>query len=104
MAEYGLVSGLAQSLDYDKRINDLRFHEAANQRALAENSAKQAMFADDLQYQNAANAHDHKIIQDYAQNKIKEIGKFVTDNPDWEINLDKRIQLDAMKKSLKDNE
>ncbi len=104
MAEFGLLEGLSADMGYDKRINDLRYHEQQNQRALAENSAKQAIFADDLQYQNAANAHDHKIIQDYAQNKIKEIGSFVAHNPDWETNLDKRIQLDAMKKSLKDNE
>ncbi len=104
MAEFGINQGLAVDMGYDKRINDLRWHEQQDQRALAENKAKQALFADDLNYQNAANARDHSLIKDFATQTIKEIGSYVRENPDWETNLDKRIQVNAMKKSLKDNE
>jgi len=104
MAEFGINQGLAVDMGYDKRVNDLRFHEQQNQRALAENQAKQALFAEDLDYQNASNSRDHALIKDYATKTIKEIGSYVRENPDWETNLDKRMQVKAMKKSLKDNQ
>lgn len=104
MAEFGINQALAVDMGYDKRINDLRFHEQQNQRALAENQAKQALFVDDLDYKNAANAYDNALIKDYATKAIKEIGSYVRENPDWETNIPKRMQINAMKKSLKDNE
>lgn len=104
MAEFGINQALAVDMGYDKRVNDLRFHEQQNQRALAENQAKQALFVDDLDYKNAANAYDNALIKDYATKAIKEIGSYVRENPDWETNIPKRMQINAMKKSLKDNE
>ena len=104
MAEFGLLKGLSQDLGYDQRINDLRWHAQQDQRALAENEAKTALFANDLDYQNAANAFDAPIIRQEAKNKINEIGKFVRENPDWQYNIDKRLMLNQMKKDLRDNE
>lgn len=104
MPEFGLLQGLSQDMGYDNRINDLRWHEQQNKRALAENESKAKLFADDLDYQNAQNQHDAPIIREESKNKIKEIGKFVRENPDWTYNVDKRLQLNEMKKSLKDNE
>lgn len=104
MAEFGLLKGLSQDLGYDQRVNDLRWHEQQDQRALAENEAKTALFAQDLDYQNAANAFDSPIIKFEAKAKINEIGKFVRENPDWTYNVDKRLMLNQMKKDLRDNE
>jgi hypothetical protein len=104
MAEIGVLSGLAQNLGFDQQINDLRYHELENRRALAENEAKVSLFAQDLDYQNAANSYDAPQIKEYAKNKINEIGKFVRENPDWQYNVDKRLQLNALKKDLKNNE
>ena len=103
MAEIGVLSGLAQNLGFDQRINDIRYQEREKQRALADVSAQQQLFAQDLDYQNAANSHDAPIIKDFAKSKINEIGKFVRENPDWQYNVDKRLMLNQMKKDLKDN-
>ena len=103
MAEIGLLTGLAQNLGYDQRVNDLRWNEQQSQRALAESEAKAKMFADDLEFQNSANEHDAPIIKEYAKNKINEIGRYVRENPDWVYNVDKRNQLNLMKRELKDN-
>mgnify|MGYP000443958442 FL=1 len=98
MAEIGLLTGLAQNMGYDQKINDLRWNEQQNQRALAESEGKAKMFADDLDFQNAVNEHDAPLIKEFAKNKINEIGKYVRENPDWIYNIDKRNQLNLMKK------
>lgn len=103
MAEIGILNGLAQNMGYDDKINDLRYQEREKQRALADVSAQQALFAQDVDYQNAANSHDAPIIKEFAKTKINEIGKFVRENPDWQYNVDKRLMLNQMKKDLKDN-
>jgi hypothetical protein len=103
MAEVGLISGLARDLQFDQRIDDLRYRDEAMRRskAIAESRAK--LFSDDLDYQNAVNAHDNPEIKQFAQNQIKKIGSFVRENPDWQTNVDKRMQLNLMKRELKDN-
>ncbi len=104
MAEFGLLQGLSADMQYDNKINDLRFREQENRRAAAESESKAALFANDLDYQNAANAFDSPIIKSEAKAKINEIGKFVRENPDWQYNVDKRLMLNSMKKDLRDNE
>jgi hypothetical protein len=103
MAEYGLPLGLAVDMQFDQRINDLRYRDEQNRRAKAMAEAKMKLFADDLDYQNAVNAHDNPLIKSYAQNQIKKIGAFVRENPDWQTNFDKRTQFNQLKRELKDN-
>lgn len=101
--EFGLGQGLAQDLGYNDRINDLRYRADIAARTQAINEAKQKMFADDINYSNASNSFDNKKIRDYAQGQIKKIGAFVRENPDLPTNFDKRLQLNEMKRALKDN-
>jgi hypothetical protein len=103
MAEYGIPTGLAVDLQFDQRINDLRYRQAQDQRAKAMAEARSAMFANDLEYQNAINSFDNPIIKENAKNTIKQIGQFVRENPDWSTNVDKRVQLNLLKRQLKDN-
>lgn len=102
--EFGQNLGLAVDLQYDKRINDLRYQQEMLKRAEGESAAKAKMFADDLAFQNAANEHDNPIIKQFAQNQINKIGQYVRENPDWETNVYKRSQLNALKNELKDNQ
>ena len=67
MPEFGLIQGLSQDMGFNDKINDLRYHELENRRALAENEAKQKLFVDDLDYQNAANSYDSGLIKDFAK-------------------------------------
>lgn len=104
MPEYGQILGSAVDLGFDDKINDLRYNQLENRRALAQAEAKAKMFADDLDYQNAANSYDNPLIKDFAKNKIKEIGAYARNNPDYLYNPDKLAQLNLMKKELRDNE
>jgi hypothetical protein len=101
--EIGLARGLAQDLQYDQRIADLRYQKQEMDRATAINDAKAKMFSDDMDFQNATNSFDNPRIKEYAKNQIAAIGKFVTENPDWTSNVQKRSQLNLMKRELKDN-
>lgn len=99
----GTRQGLAVDMQFDDRINDLRYDEIRHKRALGEAESRAKMFAEDLDYQNAANKFDMPRIKQIMNNKITNIGKFYKDNPDVLYNPMKRTQLNLMKKELKDD-
>lgn len=103
MLEFGIVKGLAQSGQYDQRINDLRYKEQADKRAKSEAEARAKLFAEDMDYNNAMNEFDAPIIKELALNKIREIASFVRENPDYTYNPDKLAVVNSMKKELKSN-
>ncbi|MEY2869416.1 MAG: hypothetical protein RIR01_1907 [Bacteroidota bacterium] len=103
MAEFGVRRGLAQSFGFDQRVADLARQQDQMRQAkiYAENKAK--MLAEDFDYNNAINAWDNTAIKDYAQGKIKELGAFVRENPDYLYNVEKRIAYNNLKRELKDS-
>lgn len=102
MAEFGTIRGLAVRTT-DAAINDLYRMDEANRRSQAIAEGKAKLFADDLEFGNAANSFDNPRIKDYAKSQIAKIGQFVSENPDWATNVNKRMQLNLMKRELKDN-
>lgn len=103
MPEFGIVRGLAVDSGLDQATNDLFKFDEMNRRAQATSAAQAAMFADDLDFQNAANRHDNPLIKEFAKKQISAIGKFVSENPDWQTNVNKRSQINLMRRELKDN-
>jgi hypothetical protein len=103
MASPGLINGLAIDLQNDQKINDLRYNENANLRSKAMAEARAAALANDFEYNNSVNSFDSKIIKANAQNQIKKIGAYIRENPDWTTNVDKRMQVNQMKRELRDN-
>lgn len=101
--DYGLSRALNVDLGFDQRLNDLRYNELQTKRIQAENAAKAQLFADDLNFQNAANSFDNNIIKQRNKERIQNIGRFVRENPDWNTNVEKRVQLNMMKRELADN-
>lgn len=98
-----LPIGLAQTADYEGKIQDAHYNELMMKRVKDEQEAKAKMFADDTDYNNAMNSFDNPVVKQFAQAKIKEIGAFVNANPDWQSNVNKRIQYKQLIKDLKDN-
>lgn len=101
--EIGIAHGLAQSMDYDKRIADARYQDQQLKRAQAENQAELKAFEDDMDYMNAANSFDHNLIKSEADKTIREIGGIIRDNPDFRYNPDVRRVINEKKKYLKSN-
>jgi len=103
MLEFGIINGLAQSGQYDQKINDLRYREQADKRARAEAEARAKLFAEDMDYNNAMNEHDAPLIKEFALGKIREIASFTRENPDYLYNPEKLALVNSMKKELKSN-
>ncbi len=103
MDDVGLYKGLAQDFSYDQRIGDLRYHSQQMERAKAINEAKAKMYSDDLEFMNAANSYDNPRIKEYIKKQVGIIGKFASDNPGWEGNVQQRTQMNLLKRELKDN-
>ena len=101
--EFGLRRGLAVDLGSEQRIRDSRFRQQVKRQARIQQENKAKMFADDFEFTNAMNEHDNPLVKDFAQAKIKEIGKFINDNKDWETNVNKRSQYNLLIRELKDN-
>lgn len=99
----GEIRGLTVDAGVDDRINDLFRFDEANRRSKSLIEAKTAMFAQDMEFNNAMNQFDNPRIKDYAKKTISEIGKFVSENPDWSTNVNKRMWINMKKKELKDN-
>ncbi len=101
--EYGLQLGLSQDLGYDKKINDLRYANQLKKQASIEAANKAKMFEDETDYKNAMNVFDNPIIKAKAQATIKELGRFMNENPDWETSPQKRLQRKEILSRLKDD-
>lgn len=102
--EFGLVSGLAQDLQYNQRINDLRYNEQENRRAGAEAEASAKLFASDMDFKNSMNSYDNPLVKQYAIGKMKEMAEFARNNPDYKYNPMKQVELKRLKNELKDND
>ena len=103
MIDVGTATGLAQSFQYDQRINDQRFYDQQMKRAQAENEASLKAFEDDTDYMNAANSFDHNLIKANADKTIREMGEIIRNNPDYKYNPDVRRALKEKKVYLKSN-
>jgi len=99
----GLARGLAQDLQYDQRIQDLRYQKQEMDRAQAMNAAKVKMFVDDTDYMNAVNSFDNPRIKQYSEQVIKDLGKYINENPDYMYDSQKMMEVKRMKRQLKDN-
>lgn len=101
--EYGLARGLAVNLGYDQQVNDLRYQQNALRQQEAMNEAKRKLFESDMEFQQGGNAFDQPLVKAENQRIVQQIGDYISQNPDWETNFEKRGQVKQLKNSLKDN-
>lgn len=102
--DFGLPSGLAARVDTRQDIANLRQNEMLERQKRIDAETKAKLFADDLQFGKAANPWDHKILKDFTQNKVRELGKYVNENPDWNTDPFKFAQVKKLKNDLIDND
>lgn len=102
--EFGVRQGLAVDMQWDQRINDLRYQQQQKQQAELAGKAQAKMYADDFAYKQPMNNFDNPRVKQYAQNQIKAIGKYVNENPDWETNIAKRGVYSQMLNDLKNGD
>lgn|SRR3990167_3430028 len=101
--DFGLYSGLAVKSNLSEQIGDYERHDLRMQQNKSLAEAKAKLFADNTKYKNSANSFDNKLIKEFADAKIKEIGKYYKENPDAMYNKDKRIILESKFREIQDN-
>jgi len=102
--DFGITRGLAQSMDYDKRIQDERFYDQQLKRAQQENIAKLTAFEGDNEVMNASNSFDRGLIDADSKKVLLEIGQLAKNNPNWESDPDTRRLINEKRRYLKSNE
>lgn len=101
--DIGLAQGLAQDLGYSNQVNDLRYQSQLFRQQEAMNESKRKLFEDSLEFQKGGNAFDQPIVKAENQKIVQSIGDYISQNPDWETNFQKRGYVKQLKQSLKDN-
>ena len=102
--DFGTPLGLSLRVDTQRDIDNIRRDEMLERQRNIDAQTKAKLFADDIQFGNAANPWDHKLLKGFSESKVKEIGSFVTQNPDWNTNPQKLLQLKKLKNDLIDND
>lgn len=102
--DFGITRGLAQSMDYDKRIQEENYYDQQLKRAQQENIAKLSAFETDNEYMNAANSFDRGLIDADAKKTILEIGQLAKNNPNWESDPETRRLINEKRRHLKSND
>lgn len=103
MPEIGQISGLAQDFGYDQQVNDLRYQQQMMQQQNALNESKRKLFESDMDFQKGGNSWDQPLVKVENQKIVQSIGDYISQNPDWETNFQKRGYVKQLKNSLKDN-
>jgi len=101
--EYGTLQGLARDFGYGERTQDLYNQEALLEKARDKAEAKAKLMTDDLDYMLPMNEYDRPIADSFVKEQLKNIGLYYKNNPDVFTNVQKRIELNRMKKQLKEH-
>lgn len=103
MINFGIYQGLNVDIPYqDAMEQKMRLMGMERQaRADAENKAK--LLYDDMEFGKATSDYGQQELNKFYSERVKEIGKFVTENPDLTVNPAKMMMLKNMKRQLLDN-
>jgi len=102
MAEIGLLSGLAVKNSHENEINDIKYFDALNKQNEAILMAKQKLFSDDIEFQNASNPYDAIKIREEGNQAIQQLSALRKAHPhDYFTNPDVQLQAKQIKQGMK---
>jgi len=102
--QFGVRQGLAVDMQWDQRLNDLRYQQEQEKAAKIQAKADAKQYGEDMAYKQPMNNFDNPRVKGYAQQQIQMIGKFVNQNQDWETNYQKRGIYNQMINDLKNGD
>jgi hypothetical protein len=80
--------------DLNREMKSQQLDAAAKAAARAEQKANAKDITDNLKFATVNNAYDKAKLLEYVQNEqFPKIGKYVTENPDWQYDVSKRMEL-----------
>ncbi len=103
MAEFGLISGLAKSGQYDEKIQQLRYAEQQDRRDREEAEARAKLLTDGIVIPNVMNAYDAPIVKANTRKAMAEAAELYRQNPDLMYNPEKRMLLKEKNNGILNN-
>lgn len=103
MAEFGLISGLAKSGQYDEKIQQLRYAEQQDRRDREEAAARARLLTDGIEIPNVMNSFDAPIVKENTKALMLEMAKLNRERPDLMYSLDGLMQLKELKNKVLNN-
>lgn len=102
--DFGAPKGLALRVDTQQDIANIRADEVLQRQKEIDARTKAKLFADNIQFGNASNPWDHKLLKEFSEKRVREMGSFATQNPDWDTDPQKLLQLKVLGRGLVDND
>lgn len=100
--EWGTLSGLSVRNDHNRDVEDLKYFQQLNQQKQAMLEAKNKMFMDDIEFQNATNDFDAQGIKQEGDAAIQQLSNLRKAHPsDWTYNPDVQLQMKQIKQGMK---
>jgi len=100
--EIGGLQGLAVRSNRENEINDLKYFDALNKQNEAILMAKQKLFSDDIEFQNASNPYDAVKIREEGNAAIAELSALKKAHPhDYFTNSDVQLKAKQIKQAMK---
>lgn len=104
LLSFGATAGLAYRHNWEAEMQRQAFNEQADRQAKLDAENKAMMLGDKLQFAHASNTWDNKLLKEFSENRIKEIGKFATENPNFMNDAGLWAQFNQMSDELTNND
>jgi len=101
---YGLLKGLNIKNDWDQDILTSQRNEALTRSAQEHAETKAQLLGEKFKFAKAENEWDKAALKEFQQAKLSEIGKYVTENPDFQTNFMKWNEFSALTGELLEND
>lgn len=102
--DFGAASGLAYRADVSQDIANIYRNEAIARQNEIDAQTKAKLFSDDIQFGNASNPWDAKLLKSFSENKIKELAEIAQSNPDWDKDPMIMLSMKQKKNELLNND
>lgn len=101
---YGTTAGLSYVHNWDAEMQRQNYNEQADRQARIDAENKAKMLGDKLAFDHLSNTWDNKLMKEFAEGRIQEIGKFIAENPNYESDAGLWAKFNQMSGELTNND
>lgn len=103
MIEFGISQGLAYRHNFQDDIRNVHENEMLDRQARIDAEAKAKLIGDKFKFGKAFDTYNDTQLKKFSEEKLKQIGKFVDENRDFEINPAKYAVFNSLTDELTNN-
>lgn len=102
--EFGATAGLAYRHNWQAVIQQQQQNELLDRQAELDAKNQAMMLGDKLKFAHASNAWDNRLLKEFSEQRVKEIGEFTIKNRDFQTNPMKWAEFNRMTDELQNND